>query len=347
MNISLNENRFEILDITRFLAATGVLVYHYFFRGGAADAMSPLVFPLFSGYAKYGWMGVPLFFMISGFVILMSAQGRTPAEFVISRLARLYPAYWFAVLFTTIIMMLWGGGRYPVSGGQVAVNLSMFQSFFRIPDVDGVYWTLAKEIVFYFWIWLLLVLSKIERFSFWAAIFLFIGTLAIFVKFPGYQLVFLTDYGCYFVAGCAFYLLNKNGFTLDTLALIIWSMVLIAINLKYSTQMYSRYFNVEFSLFTVFMIMGLFYLIFFSIALGMWKKYSSKYAMTLGALTYPLYLLHENIGFIAFTQLSDYINKYILVTCVMISVTLLSYVVVIWVEAPLRPILRRVLAGLK
>jgi peptidoglycan/LPS O-acetylase OafA/YrhL len=280
--------------------------------------------------------------MISGFVILMSAQGRSPSEFVASRVVRLYPTYWFAVLFTALVMYLYGGSRYPIGVWQVLINLSMLQSFFGIPDVDGVYWTLARELVFYFWVWVLLLMSGIERFSFWAAIFLSIATLAVLVKFPGSQSIFLTDYSCYFVGGAAFYLLHKDGYSPGTLILILWSMALAAVNLILNTRMYTHYFNTHFSLWVAISALVLFYLFFFSITNGLWIRFTSKHAVTLGTLTYPLYLLHENIGFIVFNHMSEFMNKYILVISMMTTAIMFSYVVVRWVEKPLKPGFKRI-----
>lgn len=340
------KHRFEILDIARFTAAMLVLCYHYLFRGAAADNMSPLSFQAIGEYARYGWLGVPLFFMISGFVILMSAQGRSPSEFVASRVIRLYPTYWFAVLFTAAVMYAWGGSAFSVGFKQVLVNLSMLQAFLGVPDVDGVYWTLARELVFYFWVWLLLLLSRIERFDFWAAIFLCLSTLAIFVKLPGAHLFLLTDYACYFVGGAAFYLLYKEGYSIRIIILILWSMGLAGVNLFLNTRMYTHYFNTHFSLLVALSTLLVFYLFFFSIALGVWKRFTSKHAMTMGALTYPLYLLHENIGFIAFNQLSGVANKYVLVISMIASATLLSYAVVRGVEQPLKPFFKRVVNNL-
>lgn len=54
--------------------------------------------PLLHEIRRYGWLGVEFFFVISGFVICMSCWGRTPAQFTVSRIARLFPAYWYAVL---------------------------------------------------------------------------------------------------------------------------------------------------------------------------------------------------------------------------------------------------------
>src|SRR5688572_28370593 len=84
--------RMPALDLLRFLAAAAVMLYHYGFRGSAgADRYLEFRFDALGPVCRYGYLGVPLFFMISGFVILMSAVGKSPREFVATRAARLYP----------------------------------------------------------------------------------------------------------------------------------------------------------------------------------------------------------------------------------------------------------------
>ena len=53
-------------------------------------------FPAIANVTKYGYLGVNLFLLISGFVILVSSDGKSPRQFVISRIVRLYPTYWVA-----------------------------------------------------------------------------------------------------------------------------------------------------------------------------------------------------------------------------------------------------------
>jgi peptidoglycan/LPS O-acetylase OafA/YrhL len=79
------------------------VLYHYTARGEITS------FPLLAPLTQFGYLGVPLFFMISGFVISASAENRTPSEFVISRITRLFPAYWFGVAFTLIAIYLLEG----------------------------------------------------------------------------------------------------------------------------------------------------------------------------------------------------------------------------------------------
>ncbi len=72
-----------------------VMTLHYGIRGFAiGDHVSPLHFPTLGPLVRYNYLGVNLFLIISGFVILMSVQGKGVRGFIVSRATRLYPAYW-------------------------------------------------------------------------------------------------------------------------------------------------------------------------------------------------------------------------------------------------------------
>lgn len=88
-----------------------------------SEEAMPVLFPV----SKYGFLGVEIFFVISGFVILLSAEGRSPSYFAASRLSRLFPAYWASVLLTTfLLVVLWPQGK-DVTIAQSALNLAMLQ----------------------------------------------------------------------------------------------------------------------------------------------------------------------------------------------------------------------------
>lgn len=149
--------RFKALDGLRGLAVLAVVVYHFgapFNTYYPSDAPAPYSFTL-------GELGVQLFFIISGFVILMSAaHGKTAKSFVISRCTRLYPAYWFAVIFSACLIAGVGVETRQVTVAQVLINLTMFQRFMLVENVDQVYWTLAVEMQFYLLMLVCIVVSK-------------------------------------------------------------------------------------------------------------------------------------------------------------------------------------------
>lgn len=146
------------LDALRGVAATSVMVFHLtteFHRNFTAFDAAPVEWP-------YGYFGVQLFFLISGFVILMSVDGAgRPADFVVSRFARLYPTYAAGVLLTLTARHFCLISTAP--GGAALVswalwNLTMVQGLFGISAADPVYWTLQVELIFYLVVLVLLAL---------------------------------------------------------------------------------------------------------------------------------------------------------------------------------------------
>ena len=167
--------RFYELDLLRCLAALSVVFYHYTYRGYAAGNFSPVEFLALGHLTRYGFLGVELFFLISGYVILLSAQGKTAGQFLLARAVRLYPAFWVACTLTFLVGRLWGqgpaDGHWPDSlhAGLItyAGNLTMLYGFLTTPPLDGAYWSLTVEITFYLLISLLLaykLLAHIDLF---------------------------------------------------------------------------------------------------------------------------------------------------------------------------------------
>ena len=135
------------LDSLRGIAALAVLVFHY-------TVMYPAYFgdqhtPFFQ--FRLGKMGPYLFFIISGFVILMTvSRAKSALDFGVSRFSRIYPVYWAAVILSFTAMSLtntWPVSR--ISPQTAVINLTMFERFVHVQEVDVVYWTLQYELVFY------------------------------------------------------------------------------------------------------------------------------------------------------------------------------------------------------
>jgi peptidoglycan/LPS O-acetylase OafA/YrhL len=91
------EKRYFNIDILRFIAALSVMTTHYLIRGFPKDTYSTISFGHIAMFTKYNYLAVNLFFMISGFVILMSAQHSSAKKFIQSRFLRLYQPFGFVV----------------------------------------------------------------------------------------------------------------------------------------------------------------------------------------------------------------------------------------------------------
>lgn len=140
------------IDALRGIAALSVVVAHCgesMVKGltgyGAAQW---LIGGVSVSWFDIGRFGVILFFLISGFVIPYSLKGDRPLEtFAVSRLFRLYPAYWLSMAATMVVA---GGlGLAAYTPLQVAANVTMVPGLLKQEYISGVYWTLFVELVFY------------------------------------------------------------------------------------------------------------------------------------------------------------------------------------------------------
>ncbi|WP_068484050.1 acyltransferase family protein [Pseudoclavibacter helvolus] len=219
-------HRFTELDGLRGLAAIAVIVGHFTttFTMLYPDAPAASIdFP-------HGGFGVQLFFIISGFVILMSAErSKRASDFAISRFTRLYPAYWIAVIISIIV-----GSIAQVPGTQLTplemlLNFTMIQRLLLVPDVNGAFWTLAVEMQFYVIVLLILWITKChltDRLLRWlVAVWLLIATATATVAWltsPGVDIglaptlirvmvnVALSEYGPLFCLGMLLFMSRRN-----------------------------------------------------------------------------------------------------------------------------------------
>ncbi len=86
------------LDVLRGLAALGVVIFHYTSQYNSVYKHSSEL----NFYFSYGRHGVEFFFILSGFVILMSMERiKSSLDFLVGRFARLYPSYWIGVILSS------------------------------------------------------------------------------------------------------------------------------------------------------------------------------------------------------------------------------------------------------
>ncbi|WP_165549857.1 acyltransferase family protein [Kribbella speibonae] len=336
--------RLHEIDLLRIVAAVSVMAYHYLFSA-YAGGLSDLRFPHADVVARYGYLGVDLFFTISGFVVLLSAWDRSPRSFVISRAVRLYPAYWVAVTLTTIVSVGLSQGRFPVSLPQYLANLTMFNSLPNIENVDVVYWTLWAELRFYAMIlvltWAGITARRVTYFCWaWlAATFVFQAGLLPHAT----DLILNTQFSHYFIAGMALCLIHRYGVTPQTLAIVAISLgnaiyrgvgFADRVGIRYHTDLHRP---------VVVVIIVAIFAIMLAVALKLTSRIGRPWFAVLGALTYPLYLVHAHIGFIIFERLGDQVNHVLLVAATMLLMTGVAAALHHGVEQPLAPRLKRLL----
>jgi peptidoglycan/LPS O-acetylase OafA/YrhL len=339
-----NNTRFYEIDFLRFVAAVAVVLFHYMFRGFAEGGFSPISDAPLEQYAQYGYLGVHLLLMISGFVILLTAMKRDVVQFVISRIVRLYPAFWAGVTFTALMIVFLGGDLFSVSFPQYLSNLSMIDGYLGVEPVDGVYWTLLVEIKFYALIFFILLFKKIEHIDWFIGAWLVLQIIDIVMPLPKLvQFFFFPEWGSYFASGALFYLIKLNGVKLRHIALLLISLGLSLYYVNQEAATLSKYYNTTFNAVIPMTVISLFYLIFVLVLSNKLTFFRSTWVLKVGALTYPLYLVHQNVGYMFFTRFEGVVNKYLLLGMVLAFVLLVAWLIHQLVEKNLSLALKNLL----
>jgi len=312
MQTNVDKDRVNEIDLLRFIAALAVLFFHYSFRGFAADHKSVLSYPLLLPAAKYGYLGVELFFMISGFVILMTAASGSLRKFTISRIVRLYPGFWACCSVTFLAILTIGGERYSASISEYLVNMTMLSGFVDTPPIDGAYWSLFVEMRFYFLVAIILALRMIEHAQTLLIAWLVCTIALLFIPIGKLSVLLITDYSAYFIAGAMYFIIWKRGITLARLGTVLVAWLLAVHNELGTLEDFSRQYNSRLSATAVVTVISVCFLSMFLVSIQKTGWISRKRWMLAGSLTYPLYLLHQNIGFMVFNALFDKMNIHLL-----------------------------------
>ncbi|MDF2698420.1 MAG: hypothetical protein K0S65_6804 [Labilithrix sp.] len=251
--------------------------------------------PIF-GVAKFGYFGVDLFFVISGFVILMSAWGRPLGAFVASRTARLYPAYWFAVLFTGALLLVTAPEDVTIK--QILVNLTMGQSAFGVEHVDGVYWTLWIELHFYVLIGMFLLIGITRnRILVFCGLWPIVASIADASDAHLLATILQPTYAPLFAGGMLIYLLS-----LDHRSTITW--LLLGANVLWAIPTagadaaaeVGRQTGAGMNDIVMIVVTISCFLLVAAVTLTPLRRTTWRWLTLAGLLTYPLYLVHEQLG---------------------------------------------------
>ncbi|WP_433293054.1 acyltransferase family protein [Actinoplanes sp. CA-030573] len=333
-------NRLYILDLLRFLAALAVLGYHFipssegsWGPGGDTHVLGATV----KAGLQYAYLGVEAFFVISGFVICMSSWGRSLSQFFVSRVTRLMPAYIGAILLTAAVVTLVPAGRDRPHLSHTLINLTMLQRFLHIPSVDSVDWTLFIELKFYMLFSIVVAFGVTYKRVVLFCVFWTIATL--FSMYTGSAFLeglFEPFYAPLFIAGITLYLIHRFGPDL-----LLWCMLgtSAAIAMTSLAQRDPTKRGITSYPVTVVILLA-FLAIMVAVALGWFSWVRWPGLVTLGALTYPVYLLHHRIGLAFIGEFHEHVPFWLLFTTVVAGVLLLSYAVHHLFERPVNKRLR-------
>ena len=285
------------LDAIRGIAIVVVVIHN----------LHGLNFPPLSLVTKYGWMGVDLFFVLSGFLITGILLDTNPSEhyfrnFYARRGLRIWPLYYAVLLFMFVIVPL----LRPQDAGELFQRstpwwsyLVFLQNFLvSAPSLAagplGVSWSLAVEELFYLvWPFFVRYLST-ERLQIIAWVVL-LGS-------PGLRLDFLARHWIIYsnpfcrldglMAGALVAILvRKSRFAPGRLLKVAWVVFLVAVPLAITTAAYEVMwlaFSMAAAASAAFVYLGLF-------EASAWFRalVTNRFLIFTGTISYALYLLHK------------------------------------------------------
>jgi peptidoglycan/LPS O-acetylase OafA/YrhL len=229
--------------------------------------------------------------MVSGFVIYWTLEKvKDPMDFIVSRFSRLYPIYWASAIITFLTVSYFGLSGREVPVIDALMNILMFHQYLNFKHIDGVYWTLTIELTFYVWIFTIYKLNLLN----YAEYILCPLVILSIVNTMGYietsyfiENLLMLKFISFFISGiCFFKITNKTSNKKTFIVMLICLFSTIIVNHE-----------ILFILFTMF------YTLFYCAVSGRLKFLDCKPLLFFGSISYSLYLIHQNIGFIIINEL--------------------------------------------
>ncbi len=337
------------LDILRLGAALLVVVYHYAFRGGLNGEFLNFSLVQPGSWVQYFYFGVQLFFIISGFVILWSAENKNWLDFGIARVLRLWPAYLICVSITAAVFAWAGNPLFETSIWHWLANLTFFAPAFGQSFMDGVYWTIVLELIFYFWIMAALWTKLLPRFTHELCLgwMILIAANEFWLQSGIFEKLLITRYGIWFIIGILMYSMWSRGKSATTGLLlttaIAMSMIMAVVEHIGAAADYGYAVEYLRPLIANCVVIGL---AGAAIALGK-RLPGGKLAYVLGGLTYPLYLIHQNVGYIMIKELRQSIGDVPAVVATVAVMLIVSSLIFLFWERPLGRLLKRLVTNVR
>lgn len=295
-------NKLHNIQALRGISALLIVVYHI------ADFeslwRSEARFPLLSFFKSFGYFGVYIFFVLSGFIITYTSlfkftKQNSLRSFYWKRFLRIYPIYWIALFGFVLITFLLIGKSFTL---DLVKKLSFFDSVFLLPNSRNVFipqaWTLCVEVFFY------VVYGLIARYFnkqfnpilvFWTLTIVGFSILG-FSSSNSFLRYLFHPMNLFFVAGCFMGQIQRNslkskprkGLVIISLLILGWFSVFLNLTLPFSQSWAAV---IKFLLPS-----SLLVYLFYNLDIGNFKM--PRIFELFGDASYSIYLLHFHLCFL-------------------------------------------------
>ncbi|MEH2197159.1 acyltransferase family protein [Nostoc sp.] len=289
--------QYKTLDHWRGIAALWVMIFHGF--GTTFNKPLHPLAELVKLVAAPGWLGVHLFFVISGYCIAanlykLSFEDGSLWTFIKNRFWRLMPTYWLALIMTIILNLISSPfnktnllDSFPSSLQSWLGNLLLIQPYLNVPFYVVVYWSLVVELGFYIIIASLLAIRTSINQNFALFIAISLGLASVFI--PADPRLGLLNYWGEFLCGSlvfiALWASNRNHIYQRNLCLIL--IILLGSLGEYMNVTHNQQNQILFS--SIFSIIIYF---LYKLDKHIDSLYFIQWLKFTGVMSYSLYLLH-------------------------------------------------------
>jgi peptidoglycan/LPS O-acetylase OafA/YrhL len=332
--VNIKTREFPEIDFLRFIAILLVVVFHFTYLRRTLLPYGNLTdIPPFN----IGWVGVQLFFIISGFVVAHTlTRAQNAKQFILKRITRIYPSLFlilpivfFCQRFIPSSIFKEESTVFNLIGSMTLIPPTLLNQL-GLTEFDWltlVLWTLKVEMQFYFLCYLLFRLFKFEK------LLRFILTLSISVglilmlfsridsSHTKLLVIFLQGMGLnhlpWFVIGMLFY--QKKVFVVkNNYKIIIVTFIAIGLSIKNQIKIDQLF---------LLLAVVLFYITVF------WTRNSKvvklRIFQALGFSSYEMYLIHQGVGFpILYFFILKFelgtINSFLLMIAIILQLFLIS-----------------------
>lgn len=298
---------------------------------------------IYNLYIHLPFVGVAIFFLITGFITPFSIKKKGWSSYLIIRFFKIYPTYFFSFFLVLLVLSLNSHSSeidFPIKFNILLANLFLVYDWFYLESVDIVTWTLLVQIKFYILAAFLHATGQFSNSRFNLIIGVFgialSALFSLYIKnfdhhnvFFGfiYTVRYSSIYIMFIMLGVCFYnlyarLWSAKKFIILSLFIYLSFTSNLLLDLTFSLKTIFVSFNIGLILFLAFYLMK-----------NKFKRFSLISFLAL--ISYPLYLTHRVIGF-TLLNLFNHAHIDINLSSAIITVLMifLAYLIYILIEKP-------------
>ena len=317
--------RLDYIDLLRVIGLGSVIAFHYLYsaisRGRTPNVNeSPVM-----GWAQYGYLGVELFFMITGFVMIASTQNISVNTFLRKRFLRLYPMYWLALILIFFTSQLGVWNRPGLKADDFFHALTMFPKEFSHQWLDPAHWFLARLLQFYIFMFFVLLL-RLNRFLphifvWWSLI----GLIWNAFNLDNFGIWYFNGFFALIAGGAIIYSIGQWGLNQFRAVGLIASYLWALSSRMELVPWLDANRGPNHSAFAIGSVITAIYLLMLAVLYSRVATLQIRGMATAAAITYPLFLIHDRIGNLAIARFGTPTNQYFLYIFITMVLTAVAY----------------------